>query len=103
MQKYTKYLLLILLFLVIELESTFPTVSSVIVTLIDIKKLNMDTFNLIEKRQQLKIVRRYLQEVISAAKDRLLELQAEAVLITKIMDNEENKTNSERSRKVLIQ
>ncbi|XP_003369443.1 conserved hypothetical protein [Trichinella spiralis] len=63
----------------------------------------MDTFNLIEKRQQLKIVRRYLQEVISAAKDRLLELQAEAVLITKIMDNEENKTNSERSRKVLIQ
>ncbi|KRX45954.1 hypothetical protein T02_7634, partial [Trichinella nativa] len=71
--------------------------------LIDIKKLNMDTFNLIEKRQQLKIIRRYLQEVISAAKDRLLELQAEAVLITKIMDNEENKTNSERSRKVLIQ
>ncbi|KRX20060.1 hypothetical protein T07_7573, partial [Trichinella nelsoni] len=66
--------------------------------LIDIKKLNMDTFNLIEKRQQLKIVRRYLQEVISAAKDRLLELQAEAVLITKIMDNEE-KTNSERSTK----
>ncbi|KRX56891.1 hypothetical protein T09_6393, partial [Trichinella sp. T9] len=71
--------------------------------LIDIKKLNMDTFNLIEKRQQLKIIRRYLQEVISAAKDRLLELQEEAVLITKIMDNEENKTNSERSRKVLIQ
>ncbi|KRZ11415.1 hypothetical protein T11_12354, partial [Trichinella zimbabwensis] len=65
--------------------------------------LNMDTFNLIEKRQQLKIVRKYLQEVISAAKDKLLELQAEAALITKIMDNEENKNNLERSRKVLIQ
>ncbi|KRX93485.1 hypothetical protein T4B_5248, partial [Trichinella pseudospiralis] len=65
--------------------------------------LNMDTFNLIEKRQQLKIIRKYLQEVISTAKDKLLELQAEAELITKIMDNEENKNNLERSRRVLLQ
>ncbi|KRY76720.1 hypothetical protein T4A_7281 [Trichinella pseudospiralis] len=63
----------------------------------------MDTFNLIEKRQQLKIIRKYLQEVISTAKDKLLELQAEAELITKIMDNEENKNNLERSRRVLLQ